>query len=835
MNRTSRLASISGPRQGGRWGRQHAANSTRSSKTALVVGTRCLVGLVTLMILVPLSCTQVLAQSRLSRLSLRNGLAFDGKYSSIDKIAKNLAVLNVTAGGVAVKNIVIVDDELRRTYFAKRNLVYPINDAQQETVVKVRNRVDKVNRRVGNVGAILSATPFDEFGRRTISVVTSGGRRDLVQEVVEVSPVYTRLQTREFFWDMRIATSTIPSSQLRSILIQSGATKAEKIDARLNLVRVLFLSERYQDAAKELELIIKEYPDLDQEQLKRQHEALVQQGAQLILREIELRRKANQHEYVSFMLRGFQNAGVAATENLIQAREILGEYDQSVEQAKNVLSLLKPLAERELDDQPRQKMIRELHAEIQSDLNINNLARLADFLRLAEGGTLSDDEKLAIGVSGWLLGQGEVVQNLDVAASLLDVRNLVRDYLRAMGKDKEALREELLGKIADREGGTPKYVAKLLDNMKPPMDLPPATEMAGYYEVDVPDLPEGYPVRYAIQLPPEYDPYVQYPTIVTLNAAGTTPQSQITWWAGEYHGEKKQRIGQASRHGYIVVAPEWTTPKQAAYEYSPREHRAVLTSLRDAMRRFSIDVDRVFISGHALGGDAAWDIAVAHPDLWAGMVLIGARSDYGNNAPQYVTFYDDNAKLFPSYFVFGEFDSGKISDNALALNNYMRSGYDCVIVEYRGRGNEHFFEEIHRIFDWMNLMRRQRFPAADGVADLTVKSMRPWDDFFWFAEFDGFPAATMTSPFEWPIRRPRPAEIDIKVNKQTNRLSVKSGAQRTTIWLSPELMSFDDRLKLSVDGRTVREDFQPELQVLLEDTRRRADRHHPFWAKIETR
>ena len=773
------------------------------------------------------------AQARLSRLTLKNGLSFDGKFDSIDEIAKNLAVLNVTAGGVAVKNIVIVDDELRRTFFAKRNLV-SVDDAEQETVVKLRSRPSKINRRVGNLGAVLNAQPFDEQGRRTITVMTQDGRKDLVQEIVEISPVYTRLQLAQgFYWDMRIATSTIPSSELRTIFMNRGKDENEKIDARLNLVRILFLSERYQDAARELDLIIQAYPTLDQEQLKRQHEALVQQGAQLILREIELRRKAGQHHYASFMLRGFANSGVAATEDLIQARDILTEYDTATQQAEQVLQLLEPLASRDLDQGPRQKMIHALHKEIQSDLNIYNLPRMADFLRLAVGGDLTDDEKLAIAISGWLLGQGDVIQNLDVASSLLDVRNLTRDYLRAMGADKKELRQELLGKIGDREGGTPKYVSKLLLNMKPPLDMPDSTDVTGMFHVDVPDMPEGFPVKYTVQLPPEYDPYRRYPTIVSLHAAGAAPEAQINWWAGDFDQQKKQRIGQASRHGYIVLAPAWSKPRQTKYEYSPREHRAVLTALRDATRRFSIDADRVFLSGHALGGDAAWDIAVAHPDLWAGLVTIGAKSGYGKQAPQYITFYDDNARHFPMYFVFGELDSGKMADNALPLNNYMRAGFDAIVVQYQGRGNEHFFEEIHRIYDWMSLQKRTLPTNRDGEYEFTAKSMRQLDRFFWFAEFEGFPERTMTSPYRWPVKKPRTTEINAKVNLQTNRIYVRSGADHTTVWLSPEFMSFDEQLRLSVDGKSIKEDFQPELAVMLEDARTRADRQHVFWSKIE--
>ena len=76
-----------------------------------------------------------------------------------------------------------------------------------------------------------------------------------------------------------------------------------------------------------------------------------------------------------------------------------------------------------------------------------------------------------------------------------------------------------------------------------------------------------------------------------------------------------------------MIAVDWQQPHQFAYDYSAREHHAVLGALRDACRRFSIDTDRVFLTGHGIGGDAAWDIAIAHPDLWAGVIPIVAVAD----------------------------------------------------------------------------------------------------------------------------------------------------------------------------------------------------------------
>src|SRR5204862_269469 len=151
-------------------------------------------------------------------------------------------------------------------------------------------------------------------------------------------------------------------------------------------------------------------------------------------------------------------------------------------------------------------------------------------------------------------------------------------------------------------------------------------------------------------------PYRRYPTVLTLNGAGTTAQQQVDWWAGAWTAGG-WRSGQASRYGYIVIAPDWTTLHQKQYDYSAREHAAVLNCLRDACRRFAIDTDRVFLSGHSIGGDAVWDMGLAHPDLWAGVIPIVA------SATKTVEQYKKNAERVPLYFVCGELDGDKMVKN----------------------------------------------------------------------------------------------------------------------------------------------------------------------------
>ena len=250
-------------------------------------------------------------------------------------------------------------------------------------------------------------------------------------------------------------------------------------------------------------------------------------------------------------------------------------------------------------------------------------------------------------------------------------------------------------------------------------------------------------------------------------------------------------MGQATRRGYIVIAVDWQKPNQREYEYSAREHHAVLSSLRDACRRFSIDVDRVYLTGHGIGGDASWDLAIAHPDLWAGVLPILAVAD------KYVGRYAKNAPYVSWYIVDGELDGDKMGHNAVELDRYLKPNTDITIVEYLGRGYEPFGDEIQRMFDWMSRRQRKMPKTIDCV------TMRPWDNFFWWLEVAGLPAKSMVAPSVWPPpRTARPTPVQGR-RLETNKITVTAQADQVTVWLSPELVNFNEQLAVEVNHRNI--------------------------------
>ena len=283
-----------------------------------------------------------------------------------------------------------------------------------------------------------------------------------------------------------------------------------------------------------------------------------------------------------------------------------------------------------------------------------------------------------------------------------------------------------------------------------------------------------------------------------------------------------RRLGHAGRQGYIILTPNWTRPGSRRYEYSELEHHRVLSSLRDAMRRVAIDSDRVFITGHGAGGTAAWDIAISHPDLWAGFVAISCDPD------KTIHHYNDNARHVPAYIIGGDKDNAPLSRYGGILDDYMSYHHDAMVVMYRGRGREFFYEEIDRIFEWMNLPSHRRRPIP---RELELDAMRSDDRFFWWLEWEQTLPAAIIDPATWDDHeriRASPVEASIGQNNEI-RIS-QAPAERFIIWLTPEMgLDLYDPVVVRYKGRRFDDDYDGNVETMLEDVRRRGDRRRPFW------
>lgn len=752
---------------------------------------------------------------------LKDGRVLRGKLGKVASLADSPNTAHPDSSA-ALQLILFLDDDLRRTFFSER-LVREVrhNEKRQlDEKFAIRQRVKRSGSSIKSVGQPLRIEPFDEYGRRIFTMATARRPVDVIQGITKLTPHWTKVEGISHVWDMRMATSSIPRDTLQKILLKQIDPK--DAEHYKKVARFYLQCERYEEARQMLEKLLEAFPDNAdfKEQLAPSLRAIRQISADRLLTELKLRRDAGQHRLVAEKLQRFPTEGVGG-EILQGVREMIRNYATSQARRQNVVKHLKALSAR-IPDTIQRENLKPILDEMEAEIGPNTLDRMAAFLQNADDPQTPDAEKVSLAISGWLLGADAATEKLATSISAYRVRRWIREYLN---KGSAPERQRTYEYIQQEPGVDAAMVAGLLAHMTPPVDPPkPVAGKTGYYEIEVPGLTKGSPVTYWLQLPPEYDPYHRYPAIVALHGEAANAEREIDWWAGE-RVKDGQRAGQATRYGYIVIAPEWTVEHQKQYGYSAYEHVTVLNSLRDACRRFSIDTDRVFLAGHSIGGDAAWDIGLAHPDLWAGVIPIVAQAE------RYCELYWENARYVPFYVVAGELDGAKLTKNARDLDRYLRRGFDATVVEYEGRGHEDFYDEILRIFDWMGRFRRNFFPR-----EFTCKTMRPWDNYFWWVEVEGLPPRSAVNPGDWPPPRgTQPVQIKGKINK-ANGINVRAGTSRVTVWLSPKMIDFKQRSTVTVNGRRMNSPDQrirPDMRVMLEDVRTRGDRQHPFWARLD--
>ena len=776
---------------------------------------------------------------------LKDRRVLEGKHARLSRVDEKSGAEDDIS-----RPIVVIDDGLRHVFLSNSQIrQHSPEQTSIPVIYKTEHPRNDAGQEYTTVGTYLNNTPFDKYGRRLMEMRHTGGVELVEQAIVELTPYFInvtslRANNQAVIWNMRIATNAIPREQVSAMVMH--LSDPGNIEDRKKLVRFYYSGKLYDRAEAELESIMQDWKDTPEvQQLLPMSHSIRQLKYEQILDELDLRWEGGQYEWVHQYIMALEQDPQLPERLLERVRRFVRRYDEAEQQCQEVVTAFKELYE-QLPELDKNAKIPPIIAEIERELNEATLKRLATFQLYAREAQLSAAEKLAIGITGWYAGAGTDSSRLAVAVTLPETEKLIVDYLRS-GHDI-VLRQRILEQLTNSETARPDLIAGILATMKPPFsDLPPENpEFPGYYRFTVPNplIAPGSPklhgaaeIHYAVQLPPGYNPYQRYPMIVSLNGLPQTPEMQLDWWAGSWRNG--ERVGHATRHGYIVIAPDWNPAeiKKADYDFSLFSHAAVLCAIKDAFRRFHVDTDRVFLSGHGIGGTAAWDIALAHPDLWAGAVIFNAV------ASKYISAYEKAVWHVPLYFVWGEMEGvagtarRKWNVNAPVLNRYLQAQArpgDVTAVRYIGRGMDGFSEEILHIFEWMNLRRRTVVPNK-----FEVETMRPWDSFFWWVELSNLEGTgRMIDPIDFPEKGAKTVSVKSELYRATNNMSVTTSPRvaNVQVFLTPDMIDFNAKTSVQVDGKRwnpLNGLIEPDIAVMLEDARTRCDRIHPFWAMLD--
>jgi len=757
--------------------------------------------------------------SRADTVTLKNGTVYRG---TVDKD----------------NTLVFVNDNLRRVIFYNSKIQKVESDpgfSNLERFALVQPL--EVHGGTMPVAAVdIRSTPWDAKGRRSFRYVNARQRPvEMQQAINELGPHLTRFRGIDGFWTGQVATSQVPRPVVTGLL---GKVDQANESERTKVTRWLLQAGWYPEVRQALDGLERDFPQLKLTVAEVRQTVAELEGRE-VLADVATRRKGQQPAGALSRLRALPTAGLPR-DILDDARDQIRKDDDRAVADRLLADSLRDLAEKlsEVDRKGWKPRLAEV---------LEALARAPDAVRarldaLARAdSSASPEARFALAMSGWVVGPDAAVDTLAAASALWDARRSVLKYLSGREDDPvadpalkdyektrkappprprigpEKARADALVELTNLEAGSKvdhDALARIVARMAPPLaeegERPSAVTIRRVGDDENPD-----PSEYAVLLPPEYHPLRSYPAVVALHD-GRGPKSAIDWVAAE-----------ASRRGYIVVAPEYNLPgKGKGYRYSTSEHAAVELSLRDARKRYAIDSDRVFLAGQLAGADAAWDVGLAHPDLFAGVVAVSGFP------AKYAYKYKVNADKVPLYVAIGEFAPAA---REVVFDQYLKpmieNVQDVTYVDYLKRGLEELPEEVPSFFDWTDRRHRDPAPRTFDAATARDGDAR----FFGVVVQDIAPGRSTAPEAADPLgKNLKPATIKMRSSATGNLLNITtSGISRLDVWVSPRLIDFKKKMEVRLNEKPLfRGLAKLELAPMLEDLRIRGDRQQIYYYKV---
>jgi predicted esterase len=202
---------------------------------------------------------------------------------------------------------------------------------------------------------------------------------------------------------------------------------------------------------------------------------------------------------------------------------------------------------------------------------------------------------------------------------------------------------------------------------------------------------------YRVFVPSSYDGTRAFPLVIALHGMGADENSYFEHYANGLFKEE------AERHGYIVACPKGRGP---ASMYMGDAERDVMDVMAEMMRAYRVDPDRVYLTGHSMGGFGTLSIAMNHPELFAAIAPVAG----GVMSPMGLT----KIARVPQLLIHGDADrTVPVERSRLIVAAGKKLGAEIKYVEVPGGDHgsvvaPHFKD----VFDWFDAHKRKPTEAA---------------------------------------------------------------------------------------------------------------------------
>ena len=720
-------------------------------------------------------------------------------------------------------------------------------------------------------GATLKIGEYNAKWVRTLSVAVPGAAPETVdQQITYLDPYYLYIVSATHQWRLTYRTSEWDPKLVRKLLmthpdIAEPDGKCDPIK-RFALAKFMLDAGWLQIAKDEVDRFKRDHLGAMSIVEQGEHDKLVKEidiaTAELVVREAELALAAGRYKYAAELLAVFPEK-TAGPKEVARAAKVTADLKTSQERHDAGRRLLRAV----IDDVTG---MRAVHARVAAagglalvswqpppatpglaldlaaagervyaELHPDSALRIETFVTLAlqverdraagREPTKKPEELLATVVSGWAKGKNGATPNPDGAMNLWRAREAVLAYQRAetmndrtavLGRYKKNITlaiDELAQMISLLPPAAPE---DLLDRTgtQVPLGKNKDTGISRRKTLPVPGHAGG--IDYLVKLPPEYHHGRAYPVLILLTHPGIATEDVLA-----------PLVAEADKNGYIVVVPEWAGLFGKGWQWQGEDHVYVTAVLRDAIRHFTVDNDRVFMIGIGEGANMAMDIGMSHPDLFAGVIPMGPIPKWQGLFIEYWR----NAQKLPFFVVTGEQSGDGLANLRKIYEKWMPRGYPALMSVYKGRGVEWFAAETPVLFDWMSRKAR-----VNGTATLALGTgagaREPWqmnrdtDTRFYWLQADQIAPGKNGGAIV-------PASMmgDISGN---NFISVSTKqVRKLTIWLSGDMIDWTKPVRVALNSSIPAgykpKVMEPNLEVLLEDYYARGDRRMLFLNKLE--
>ena len=198
------------------------------------------------------------------------------------------------------------------------------------------------------------------------------------------------------------------------------------------------------------------------------------------------------------------------------------------------------------------------------------------------------------------------------------------------------------------------------------------------------------PTVLELYVPAGYDPGQPAPLMLMLHGSGGSGSGQYGWWKET-----------ADALGMLVLSPS-EAGENEGYAFTARERENARAALRWGRRRANVDENRVFVSGISRGGHLAWNLALRHPDLFAGLFpFIGGPRLTLQDGQNNLRYVENVAHLVIRDLQGSQDDPALLFNLHLAFEFLEKLGAPhAELIEFPDLGHDYRFESV----DWKALL-----------------------------------------------------------------------------------------------------------------------------------